>query len=258
MNISTNASDYSPHKTARRCRSHETMNRPCGCHATALMMDECSLLRTFSIFAEFASQMYTAPSFPPAHTYAQSGERVALMVSVVILKSGWLYVWITRFSLNSINFNVSSREHAKSNCLSRLMDSDVIAAWNCSSHRGVSLRESQNRIFLSKWPLIKFPDESSATKSWHFEPAKSVLTHCRCWRSHAFKVLSWLPEAIEVAVMNFAQNTFAPWPVNVWRKRWSAKPQTLQAKSSEQPRIKLAWKETNISRNVDLNIEKNN
>ena len=34
--------------------------------------------------------------------------------------------------------------------LPRLMDNEVIAACNCNSHFGDSLRASQKRIFLSK------------------------------------------------------------------------------------------------------------
>jgi hypothetical protein len=51
---------------------------------------ECSLLRTFSILPVDVFQINTDPSLPPAHAYAQSGERTAFTVSVATLKSSWL------------------------------------------------------------------------------------------------------------------------------------------------------------------------
>ena len=51
------------------------------------------------------------------------------------------------------------------NILPRFIDSDVIGPCNCNSHLAESFLETQNRIFLSKCPLIKLPDASCATKS---------------------------------------------------------------------------------------------
>ena len=97
------------------------------------------------------------------------------------MQRSYLSVCMTRFSLSSMTLSVSSREHASSSCFSRLIDRDVIAACNCNSHLAESFLESQNRIFLSKCPLIRLPAASLATRSWHFDPAKRVRTpeYCR-------------------------------------------------------------------------------
>ena len=77
-----------------------------------------------------------------------------------------------------------------------------------------SIRASQNRIFLSKWPLI-MQCESSVTRSLQLDPANNVFMQAFWAKSQIFNVLSWLPVTIFIELKNLPARTLPVWPVSV-------------------------------------------
>lgn len=134
--------------------------------------------------------------------------------------SKYLNVLIIWFIRRSNNLIVSSRTQLNKYLQSFDKSNDVILPCNTMSFAEQSVRMSQKRIFLSKWPLMMVdPDPSVVTKSLQLEPANFVSMHARFRRSHTFNVRSWLPvTTLDDSPRNLAAITLPLWPVRVcWK-----------------------------------------
>lgn len=125
-----------------------------------------------------------------------------------------LTIWFIRKSSSLI---VSSRTQLTKYLQSLDKSNDVILPASTISLAEQSVRVSQNRIFLSKWPLMMVdPDPSVVTRSLQLEPANFVSMQARLRKSQIFRVRSWLPvTTLDGSPRNLAAITLPLWPVNV-------------------------------------------